>query len=113
MITAATLASTQFIAPSNRSISMKRSFVTIMTFLLLTGYSLIYAHEIDAEAVEQHFSEIDQTNDGYISEEEARRAGITDEDFNEMDLDGDRRISEQEFHQFHGTYGEYDEDMMD
>ncbi|MDQ2075940.1 EF-hand domain-containing protein [Marinimicrobium sp. ABcell2] len=97
---------------------MTRFLTATASIVLIAAFSSANAHdhnerELDVEEVEDRFSEFDQTNEGYISEEEAQRAGISDEKFEQMDKDGDGRISEEEFHRFHDTYGEYSEDVLE
>src|SRR5690625_5458300 len=52
------------------------------------------------------FSTIDTDGDGYISQQDAVDAGISQREFEEMNESGDGRVSEEEFRSFQDSQSE-------
>ncbi|MDQ2075941.1 hypothetical protein [Marinimicrobium sp. ABcell2] len=61
---------------------------------------------------DQDFTELDRDGEGFIDEDAAQEAGISEEEFQEMDRDGDGRVTEEEFRQ-HQQDRAYDRDDND
>jgi hypothetical protein len=51
-------------------------------------------------AGDQDFSELDREGEGFIDQQGAEDAGITQEEFEQMDRDGDGRVTEEEFRDY-------------
>jgi hypothetical protein len=83
---------------------MKLSLTALILTLFALGSTGVFAQgqqqqQPGMEMQGKEFSELDQNQDGNLTQDEAQQAGIETVTFEAMDQDGDQQVSEEEFQQ--------------
>lgn len=92
------------------SLSLNFSFLSAAALSLMLGSTALFAGQEAqqrgiGEGQSSNFSNLDQDQDGYISQKEAQDSRTLSSKFKELDQNSDQKIDQSEFSAFEDTEG--------